>query len=357
MKHFCTALFLLLLIDGVLVAQEPVITPETRVDSATLHQWLHSADPRLIAWAADFARRNHDTNIIAEMPQWLRHTALPPYGGDEWQTAQRRAVLAVLDAVIQENAEVPLSTINSVEPVFPAEAAVLISRLPLSKAGGTLDDWMLWGDPVLSRIATMMFAHDPGAGLAFWGGDDGELAFAASVVADSQAELLITVASDRAVRPLRGGAACGDYIGQPLTPGWPQVYAYQLVENDPHVNGPLVVDVGGDRIAAMRYKENEGRGICSYPQRLDPYTRHRLIAFWLGVKPEEMAWQPEEAFTIRWSGKAAYERQLGKIIESQRQKLNATVETLRQRGILIGPDEPPKLMVTVRCEITPCPLQ
>src|SRR5215471_19015949 len=335
MKHFCTALFLL--VAGVLVAQEPVITPDTRVDSATLHQWLHSGDPRLTAWAADFTRRNHDSTILAEMPNWLQHAAIPsPNVEDDWQAEQRRAIFAVLDAVIQENVQVPLPVIDSLAKFFPAAAAILISRQPLSKVSATLDQWMLLGDPQLARVAIMMFAHEPGASKAFWSTDDNVLAFAASVVAHSQMELRITVASDQAKRPLSGGAACGDSIGQRLSSRWPQVYAYELVENDPNANGPLVVDVGGDRIVAMRYKENQGWGACFYVMRLDPISRHRLIAYWLGVKPQDMAWQPVEPFTIRWTNTAAYEQQLGRIVESNRQKLNATVEVLRQRGILTG---------------------
>ena len=52
------------LIAGVLSAQEPVITPDMPVTTATLQQWLHSGDPRLVTWAADFARRTHNAAIM-----------------------------------------------------------------------------------------------------------------------------------------------------------------------------------------------------------------------------------------------------------------------------------------------------
>jgi hypothetical protein len=58
---------------GALFAQEPRITPETSVNYGILHPWLHSSDPRLIAWAADFARRTHDAKIVAETPELLEH--------------------------------------------------------------------------------------------------------------------------------------------------------------------------------------------------------------------------------------------------------------------------------------------
>jgi hypothetical protein len=59
-------LFLLVLATA-LNAQEPVVTTETAVDNAILHQWLHSGNPRLIAWSSDFARRTHAAEIVAEM--------------------------------------------------------------------------------------------------------------------------------------------------------------------------------------------------------------------------------------------------------------------------------------------------
>jgi hypothetical protein len=64
MKYrWCTPLLVLLLIAHALPAQESVITEETPVDQSTLNRWLHSQDPRLITWAADFARRKHDLQL------------------------------------------------------------------------------------------------------------------------------------------------------------------------------------------------------------------------------------------------------------------------------------------------------
>src|SRR6202034_444789 len=92
---------------GALFAQEPLITPETSGDYGILHQWLHSSDPRLIAWAADFARRTHAAKIVAEMPELLEHWTVPQvFGDDEAQSAQPRAGTAVLDTLIYATAQV-----------------------------------------------------------------------------------------------------------------------------------------------------------------------------------------------------------------------------------------------------------
>ena len=133
------------------------------------------------------------------------------------------------------------------------------------------------------------------------------------------------------------GPSCGDSLGRKLAPGWPQVYTYRLDEaNERKVSDQVVVDLDGDQIFSLRFEENRGWGSCGGVEALDPVTRHRLIAHWLRVSQREMPWQPIESFTIVWTNKAAYEGQLGKIIESERHKLNSSVESLRNRGFPKG---------------------
>jgi hypothetical protein len=347
-------------------AQEPLITPETRVDYGMLHQWLHSSDPRLIAWAADFARRTHDAKIVDEMPELLEHWTVPQaFGGGDSPAAQRRAVAAVLDTLIQENALVPIPAIEAVAEFFPEQAAILIGRLPLSESRVTLGDWTYgatgtWNGRTLARIASMMLAKDPEPSGRFGRGrNQDEVGFVASVVAASEEELQITVASVKTEREGTGSGTCGDSMGSKLAAGWPQVYAYGLVENDPQARAPIVVDLDGDRIVSVRVAENGGWGSCHGVRWLDPSTRHKLIAHWLGVKEADMAWQPVEGFTIVWSDKAAYQQQLGEITEAQREKLQATVDALRQKGLMTENEAAtvaPRLIVSVQCEIKPCPL-
>lgn len=356
---------LLLTMTSAVSAQRPRITPETAVDSGILHQWLHSNDPRLIAWAADFARRTHDAKVVAEMPALLEHWAIPQAIGDgDSQAAQRRAVTAVLDTLIQENVQVPIPAIAVVAELFPAQAAILIGRLSLSESRITLHDWTYgetgtWTGRTLERIASMMLAKDPGPSSVFFNRDLGDVGFVASVVADSEEELQITVATAKTGHERTLSTTCGDSFGRKLTPGWPQVYDYRLEENDPQVSAPVIVDLDGDRIVATRAKENGGWGSCYGVQWPDPSTRHRLIAHWLGVNDNEMPWQPVESFNIVWTNKTEYQRQLGEIIEVQREKLHATAEALRQRGLLTEREAAtvaPRLIIAVQCEINPCPL-
>lgn len=152
-----------------------------------------------------------------------------------------------------------------------------------------------------------------------------------------------------------GGGACG--VGRAPTPGWPEVYFYILEE---HGNGGTpVVELDGDEINARHIKENSGWGSCYGVEPLDAVTRHRLIAYWLGISSNDMVWHPAQSFTIVWTSKAAYTRQLGEIIDSQRHKLRDTAEQLRDRGFLTEDEAKrvtPRLVVHLECAITPCPL-
>jgi hypothetical protein len=341
-------------------ARDQAITPEMRVDSATLQQWLHSGDPRLAAWAADFTRRNHDATILAELPSWLEKWPVPLGAGDGKSVS---AANAVLDALIQENAPVPVSTIVAIAPRFPAQAAILISRLPLSESRSTLGDWTLnnggsWASGMLARIALMMLAKDPELKGAPSRESSGVVA---RTVADSENKIQITV---RAAGSLGGGSGgsvfCGDSLERKSLDGWPPIYGYDLVENDSEIGAVAIVELDRDRIVLRRFDENAPLGSCYGVEPLDPVTRHRLIAFWLGKRVIDMSsWQPVDNFTIVWSDRSGYDAELGKIVEGQREKLKATVQTLQQRGYLTESAASalmPRLVVTVTCEIDPCPL-
>ena len=361
-RHLWRALVLIIAIGRILPAQEPLITRETPVDTVTLDQWLHSGDPRLIAWAADFAQRTHDATILAEMTALLEQMPIPQAKGlDETRAAQRRAVLAILDAVIQQKMTLPITGVRAIAEDFPGPAAILAARLPLDQSRSMLEDWTLgatgtWGGRTLARVASMMLAKQvgPSAGIA----NERLAQFVISGVSASEEELQVTISSSPGGRG-GGSSTCGDSLdGKPRT-GWPVIFGYALVENDPATTEPVVIELDGDRIGVERIEVDRGWGTCFYVESLDATTRHRLIAHWLGVGEKDMSWQPVESFTIVWNNKAAYQRQLGKIIEAQRAKLHATGQALRQRGILTESEaaiSAPRLIVTIRCEIEPCPL-
>jgi hypothetical protein len=372
--RFFSALLVPCFLATILAAQEPVITPDMQVTTEILHQWLHSGDPRLITWTADFARRTHDAQIIAEMPGWLEHWPMPPVYGDlDRQESQRRIpsllpILAVLDTLIQENAQVPIPAIDSFAVSFPFHASILMARHPLSESRPYLEEWARGANGInaqryLAKVAFMILAKNPGASTQFWYGDtDIPLGLVGSVVAASHSKLNIAVNADGAPEPLTGGAACGDSPGREPSRGWPPVYDYVILEYDKDPNKPVLVELGDYRLSVWRAESNGAAlGSCHGSLWLDPdYLFNELIAYWLAIKPQDMPWRPEQSFGIKWVTTAEYEHRLGGIIESQRKKLRATVEALHKRGLLTddqASDVIPKLVVNIQCDLRPCPLK
>ena len=365
MTRWWYALSIPLFLSCALAAQQVDVAPGIPVDAGTLRQWLHSNDPRLVAWAADSARRTHDDILLSAMPAMLEHVTMQPArDGDVSQAAQRRAILGLLDALIQTNTPVPVAAINAIVPWFPAQAAILLSRQSLSESRQTLEDWTYsadrgWNGRVLARIASMMLAKDPSRSHGIIDGQS--VSFVASVVAASEEDLRIAVSANGNMDALSGGGnPCGDSLGRSLAAGWPQVYAYDLVENDRQDPAETIVDLDGDRIASRRFKENQPWGTCNGVQPLNPMNRERLIAHWLGISVTEMSWQPVKVFEIAWTGQVAYQQQLGMIVANERKKLHTTVELLHQRGFLTEEEAAtvsPRLTVATECYMTPCPLQ
>ena len=233
----------------------------------------------------------------------------------------------------------------------------------MSASRNTLDDWTYgatgtWSGRTLARIASMMIAKDPLPSTVVW--NQNLIGFVASVVDASEDKVHIIIRTDNnSLGSDSGSGACGDSVGHKLTPGWPQVYTYVLDEaNNRGVSGPVVVDLDGDQIFSQRIKENDGWGSCGGVEALNPSTRHRLLAHWLGISEREMPWQPVDSFIIVWTNNTAYQSQLGKIIESERLKLHGTVEALRHRGLLREHEVAmPRLVLQIECDITPCPLE
>jgi len=348
-------LFLACLITPIM-AQEPQITSNMEVDSSLLHKWLHSGDPRLIAWAAEFARRRHDGQLISEIPSMLEHWSMPPIaGGYEEQAAQRRAALALLDTLIQEKVQVSMPVIRSQAEAFPAQALLLVEHVPLTSSNSTLVEWAFNRDGIIngtrSRAAAMILAKNP------------ESSFVYDILKGLIQHVTIRIVSPGPGGVGSGGSSCGDSFPLPPTPGWPQVYAYDLRENnaDSERNASdavPVVKLGNHNIEAERHEENSGWGGCTTPQS-DAAFRHELLAYWLEIKPRNMAWQPAQSFTIVWTTKAAYEKEVGLLVEADRVAMSDTRQQLRHRGLL---DEQmidgtfPQIAIAFECEIAPCPL-
>jgi hypothetical protein len=351
MSRVFAILVSLLLILGRSSSQEfPEITPETPVDTATLHTWLVSLDPHLIAWAADFARRRHDAQIVSEIPPLLEQWSVPVLVGSSAElNSHRQVVLALLDALIQENATVPVDVVDSVADQFPAQALILIKRLPPEATRATLMNWAFGsGDRIegaRGRAAAMLLAQDPDA------------AFVSRIVAKAEQHVTVHVVSEGGYGSGGMSMGCGDNGRRVPAPGYPQTFAYRLREFDPPPESAefLIAQIGSHTITAERVDANEAGGECS-SERGEGAFRHELIAYWLGMDPADMPWMAEDSRAIVWSTQEGYERELGTVMEQQRLKMLDSYQRLRERGLLEALPEP-RVVVAVQCGIDPCPLK
>lgn len=349
------ASILLLCLIAPAFAQDLQITPDMKVDSATLQSWLHSNNPRLIAWAADFARRRHDEVLLSQIRSLLEHWSEPPItGGYEEHAAQRRALLALLDALIQSDTTVSLPVIEGAAERFPAQSVLLIQHIPVETARSILMNWTFEQNGSINgkraRASAMMLARSP------------DSPFVYNILRG-----LVQHVTIRIVPPNTGyggaSSTCGDSLVSPPTPGWPAIYTYRLLEDTDNSKGEgsnatLVVEIGHHAIYAERREENSGWGECSTPQS-DAAFRHELVSYWLGVKPSEMSWQPEQSLDIVWTKESAYEREMGSFLEKDRIRMSSTLLQLRDRRLLDAKmidGTFPQISISFECDLIPCPL-
>ena len=310
----------------IVFAQESAITAGTKATPDEIRQWLESGDPRLIAWGAYFAGQEKVNSALAPMLELVDDWQSPANPGDA-ANEQRDAIAAVLDALIRRNVSVPPESLLAIDDSFPAEAAILASRLPIGDATPLLEAWYAQREggkqPKLARLAAMMLAKSPPPG------------FASSVLAETEDHVQITV-----VDPGTGfgGGVGGSFMvggGIPHRPGWPFIYRYAIEENRQEAGHPPFIESGGDRITYQRTLEGSpGLSIRS----LDDETRQHLLLEMLGGNRTALEWATQQQISLEWEGPANFLVDLRNIVDEEESKLHSTVEEFADRGLL-SPDE------------------
>lgn len=343
------------------MVQPPTMDENTPVSTALLQQWLHSGDPRLVAWAADFARRTHDRTVLQEIPAVLDGWMWPAPNNFATGMPQRWAAMAMLDALIQENVAVPLRTIEAAADEMPSQALILTARLPPSESQRKLSDWAGGSrsglqPELMARVAVMLLANDPRGVRILQAGMHRSLV--GFVTAAAEEELVVTLLPPGASSNRGGSGGAGSMVTGSMPLGWPIVYGYGLDETIRSDDRPTLASLGNDRVVWVRYA-NSGSGSWSSVEPLDASTRHRLLAWWLGVPAKEMTWQPQVFEDVYWTSRAAYLAQLGALVDAERGKQRETVSLLQRKQLLTDAEAAevmPALKVTVHCEIRPCPI-
>jgi hypothetical protein len=321
-------------------AQELQISVDSNPAPGDVNTWLKSGDPRLVAWGAYFAglKRGDDSTaqLLRLVDNWKEPSKVAQGG------IGQAAMSEVLDALIQQRREVAPRQLASIAGSFPAQAAILASRIPIADATPMLLAW--YGDGAnnngsrLDRVAAMMLSKAPPQG------------FAAGIVAASSERLSISVVDGGGFGSgFGGGCLCG--LAMRDRTDWPPIFVYRLEENKAGSTDPVLIEAGGDRITYHRAEEGGGGGGCGTGVGpLDDRARHDLLAEMVGLNKEAMPWKEQESASIQWSDGESFLRDLQNLEANEEAKLHETVEALFEKGLLTANEVNslrPKLLITV----------
>jgi hypothetical protein len=324
------------------LAQHAEITVDSKPGPREIQSWLSSDDPRLVAWGAWFARETSDDGAATLMLLLVDRWTADERALADAETPQRDAMQQVLDALIQRQEQVSPAELSPLATIFPVQALILASRLPLAEATPLLLTW--YGqrnekaDRSLARISAMLLSKDPPPG------------FAASVVEESEEQLFVIVLSLPGGMGWGGSSCCGGAIRRPAPSGWPPPFSYRLRENQTKSSDPVVAEAGGDRIIWQRVQENQEDGACPGISSLSSETRRHLILEMLGADGTALSWKTRENTSIVWSNKVDFLRQLKNLAEGEEARFRAVNQALETKRFLTQNEAEtvrPRLLITL----------
>jgi hypothetical protein len=302
---------------------------KAQASSANIQAWLESKDPRLIAWGAYFARENDDTAALDLAAQLIKKSL--DQGGPDLLSGsgpQNDALSEILDALIQRQIPLSADLLEYVSRSHPVQTIILLSRLTPAEQTADLEQWYGGVRPDgpyhLARVSAMLLSKAPPPG------------FAASLLGDSEESLLLYIVPSKDIGMGMGsgyGGACGDSGGSSRASGWPELFRYELDENN-HSADPLLVEAGGDRITWKRAPSSEGWGSCYGVRPLSAETRHHLLAEMLEERDEALPWPTQKVVNIVWESKEQVQRDIGATIEAEQTALRKSVQEFQARGLI-----------------------
>jgi len=339
-----------------LTAQQP---PETdpvlilradaqrRADWAT--EWLRSEDPLRIAWGAWLARQDHQTALIPLLIEKVKQ--YQPVEEFSSQTAERDrhdALLAVLDALIELGAIVPVNEAHRLYPEFAAQSLILLVRSQTDAHSALFEifhkarmnrNWLAVGNVLVKRLP-------PG--------------FAALLLARFTQHMTVLVFDPHSGGDFAsGGGECGFSPGVPKA-RWPSVGVYVLTQFPERLGLTATFLVGGDtavyywRVEPGYDNPPDAPSVCDDGNR-DQYRAQYLNRLVQSSYPR-INLESYPKITISWEGETDYRGRLLAAVEDQRVDFRRAVALLQQSGEVLTPTEAaalkPRLEIVVLDERT-----
>lgn len=310
-------------------AQQAMLEKKTPSEKAIV-QLLDSDDPREVAWGAHYARIKErpatDAALLTAAERWqpLDRSSRPYLRLTPEQSDQLDGMAAVLDALIRLRVAVPAVILRGLANDFPADVAILISRLPAADAQDAEVAFfrkLAANGYALQYVSAALLAQSPPDG------------FAAELLAgiEVHANVYIRMPGE----PETGwGISAGDCMGFGLDKrdGWPIFSSYALtftrsehallVLKDPQP----VYAVASD---SSRYIDSS----CGGPT-LSAWERRKLVASMLRIKPEEIPWETGLSRTIEYRSAQQVDAELRALIEEEQRKYRITADQLVEAGLI-----------------------
>lgn len=320
-------------------------TVPTQATTDEIDQWLHSGEPRMVAWGATFAAKDTDAAevpILAMLAE--KYQALPSQQYDSKgmyvpRTPEQKerfdSMQVVLDSLIQLHGTMSHEAIEAVLPDFPAQALTLFGRMPEPERSqfaevvyDTRDrsvqpyDWHRLGYLQMIHLAAAILALNPPPG------------FNASLLNEVTVKLIVTVVDvvDRRNDGMGVGGPCGDSFGLVEAPGWPEPYTY-VVEQGPGSDRLPSDDVlvpGNPHITSRRARSSSS---CSTLAGLT--SAERLLIAQKEAGPGAILGITARQYdTLQYPGAAGYPAALAAVLDAHEKPFRILAAALADRALL-----------------------
>lgn len=304
---------------------------------------LQSLDPRQVAWGAHYALATGDRSLVPVLlslaDNWQPIVRASEGDDKEAPTAdqldRRDAMAAVLDALIQIKAAVPVGTLRNLAADFPNYVALLLSRLPLGESQAL--SWELYhGEPHslgaddLQYVSAALLAEAAPPG------------FAADLFSSIHIRATINVTAPGVAKPgpsfTDGAYGCAAEIPRK---DWPEFGVYVFSEGKMLDSFTIVSDahpVYVHRSKTTHYRNDRCENVPFFIV-LGPEGRRQLLANMLGISSDEIDWETELHDEIQFLSGPQFYHDLFCWIEAQQDDYRVTSAALVARNLMTASEQ------------------
>jgi len=331
----------------------PAILQNMRHESTQVAAlWLRSPEPRLQAWGAYLVLRDRLTQLSPDLLALVSSHQVVAKSHSSPDSDSHDAMVAVIDTLIQLDIKVPVSELVRLNPEFPTETLILMSRLDSN-------DELAEGE--VSAALLHVFETEDSRSNA-WLAAGNLLAnreapgFAAIVLRDMVISIEVNVTSPDSMGGIGSGmSCCGVGLEHEPRSGWPEVGTYTLFDcGTPGRVGATVLAGGKDPAYFVRTVDalygygDAGSCGCSVDRNL---VRQHYLESLLNYNDEDIPIKSESQQGIQWHGGAAFVSALQSLVQAERSAFQGIVKELLDKDFLSSEEAgsaTPKFEIKIR---------